>query len=110
MVSLLLVGCGTQNTNEFGTPPRTLPSYAYEVYWNHEFYAVSLPIPSKEVGKQIGTIQQFATNPPFIEGTWSNVFPVGTKLYMISGANPKDKIAGEKKGRYIECDVIHSPS
>lgn len=99
IISLTLLGCSAQEkTNE-------VLSFEF-VSWENDIYVVSEgeKLEKDEVGQRIGEVTEFVDQEGRnYEGTVSNVFKEGTKLYEIKGIGINQGIAVQKDdGTFIK--------
>lgn len=98
---LTLSGCG----QTLGGPDG---SYPQGIVWNHRFYGADEMGVSK-VGKQIGQVSRHVNHmlTNAADGTVSNSYPVGTKIYKAPGKDITEAIAvKDSQGKYVEIDVL----
>jgi hypothetical protein len=92
MISITLLGCSAQE--------KTDEALSFEfVSWENEIYVVSdgEQVEKEEVGRGIGEVTEFIEQEwRNYQGTVSNVFKEGTKLYEIKGIRTNRSIAIQK--------------
>ncbi|MGZ4112362.1 MAG: hypothetical protein ACXVP5_08005 [Tumebacillaceae bacterium] len=71
------------------------PSWAfYFVRWNDRTYVITeTPVPKQRVGKQLGAVTSSSDREGEYTGTFSNYYPIGTKLFAIQEIDPTKAIA-----------------
>ena len=92
-----VVGCGRTQT--------TAASWAFDsVKWHNHIYRVTTETVGG-VGQQIGVVTNYSDNEATPEtGTFSNKYPVGTKLFSILNTDTIDAIAVQTKdGSYLKA-------
>ncbi|MHA7584298.1 hypothetical protein ACX12E_28515 [Paenibacillus vandeheii] len=106
--SILFAGCGEQNS------PRSNSSadWAYNfVVWNNDIYEIlKIQFEPEQIDKEIGEVKQYSDFEGTYGNSFSNKYPVGTKLYSIKDIETSDYIAiktqegifikAEDKGKY----------
>lgn len=100
----LVSGCG-QATPVTHDPSSV--SYLYGIVWNHHIYDVNRK-GIEAAGNQLGSVTKYAktTLNPQDNGTVSNEFSVGTRIYTVPNKDSSSAIAIETaKGQYIEIEV-----
>lgn len=78
------------------------------VRWNgHNYVITSKAVPPQQIGKLIGTVTNSSDEETADEsGTFSNVLPVGTKLYELVGvSSDKSIVVEQEKGHFVEASV-----
>ena len=92
-----VVGCGRTQT--------TAASWAFDsVKWHNHIYRVTTETIGN-VGQQIGAVTNYSDNEATPEtGTFSNKYPVGTKLFSIPNTDTIDAIAVQTKdGSFLKA-------
>lgn len=105
LIALALSGCGqTQAEGQSSQKQTSATSWAYElVNWNHHIYKVTSES-VKSVGEQIGSVTHYSNVESTPQtGTFSNAFPVGTKLFAIQNASTSTAFAVQTKNGYVKA-------
>ncbi|MCF8564610.1 hypothetical protein LLE49_07605 [Alicyclobacillus tolerans] len=105
LITLFLSGCGqTQAEGQSPQKQTSAPSWAYElVNWNHHIYKVTSETVSS-IGEQVGSVTNYSdveSTPQ--KGTFSNAFPVGTKLFAIPNVPTSTAFAVQTKNGYLKA-------
>ncbi|OGX60892.1 MAG: hypothetical protein A2189_04220 [Paenibacillus sp. RIFOXYA1_FULL_44_5] len=101
LVVIAVSGCG---------PSQTTASWAFNaINWHHRIYRVTSQVVSS-VGNQISSVTNFSQSEETPEaGTFSNYFPVGTKIFLIPGVDDSKAIAIETaNGTFVKAILDHS--
>ncbi|WP_072872987.1 hypothetical protein [Alicyclobacillus tolerans] len=102
LLTLSFPGCGQVQAG--GQSPQThttsASSWAYE--FNHIYKVTSESV--KTVGKQIGSVTNYSDVESTPQtGTFSNAFPVGTKLLAIPNVPTSTAFAVQTKNGYVKA-------
>jgi len=102
LISALISGCSSQGKPVNGSSA----DWAFRfVVWNNDIYTIlKEDVAPKEIGKQVGKVKKYSDREGTYSNGFSNIYPVGTKLFSISGVDSADYIAVEvKDGEYIKA-------
>lgn len=98
-----LTGCGQSPSQSPPTSSGSSSSWAYKlINWHNHIYKLTSE-QVKTVGKQIGSVTNYSTvesTPP--TGTFSNFFPVGTKIFEIPNVPTSTAFAVQTKDGYVK--------
>jgi len=98
-----LSGCGQTQSRPTQTASGTSNSWAYKVvnWHNHNYKLTSEHV--KVVGRQIGSVTNYSTVESTPQtGTFSNFFPVGSKLFSIPKFPTSTAFAVQTKDGYVK--------
>jgi len=102
LLSALMSGCSSQ-----GKPVNQSSAdwaMGFVVWHNNLYEIVKEDVAPQEIGKQVGKVKQYSDKEGTYSDGFSNEYPVGTKLYSISGVDTSNYIAIEvKAGEFIKA-------
>lgn len=102
-IVFVLSGCGQSPSQPVSTASGTSSSWAYElINWHDHIYKLTSEH-VHAVEKQIGSVTNYSTVEGTPQtGTFSNFFPVGTKIFEIPNVPTSTALAVQTKDGYVK--------